>query len=220
MTIKEAYAYILDRLNKHSTDSGQNISERAFVGAFNQVQYLWFSQRLNVDEQTAEVTEELAQFLVEECKVPKKGKNGQFLYLEKPKDYFRYKRMYGLECGECNLTVYAEDVAEGSVNTLLSDEFQKPSAAWQETFFTVVGNTLRFYVDDFTCKEIGLLYYRCPKEVSMSYKSLDGKKVIGEDLDPELTKSDLYEVLNLTALFLAGDINDQSRFQTLANFTQ
>lgn len=205
MTVQEAYIYVLDRLNKDNTDASQSISQRAFISAFNKMQYFWMSKRLEVDDLNSEVQEELGQFLVPVSITPKQGDD--FLYIEKPVDYFRYKRMTGIDCGECGSKVYADKAEEGAAGTLLLDDFQNPSLEWQETFFTVVGKNLRFYAD-FKCDKLELIYYRNPLEINMV--------PVGANIDPELTGSDLYEVLDLTASLLASDIGDGGRFNTLS----
>jgi len=59
-----------------------------------------------------------------------------------------------------------------------------------------------------------LVYYRCPREIDMLGIISDCKGKA--DIDPELDKASLQEVLDLTTLLLAEDIMDQARYSTIA----
>lgn len=202
MNYEQLYTRIKDRLNKWSSNSGQNVPERVFIDTFNEAYYHWYNRLIKQKDKDQDIQESLQRFLKEECLKPRKGKTSLIISL--PKDYFYYSRVYG-NCsnGECEHEVYANPREEGNVNRLLRDSFHKPSFKWQDTFFTLSNNNIKFYTEDFTCDEIILIYYKCPDLLIK-----DGKI--------EIDKHDLEEVIDLTVQILAGDIQDP-RYSTITN---
>jgi len=206
---------MMDRLNKLDSGSGSKVSKRQFVNAFNKMQLHWMEKRVEMDEINKTIQTELQQFTEEHCKSPSIGKNKQYCTIDVPEDFFHYRRVFGINCGDCDHTVYAYAREEGAVNMLLLDDAQRPSMEWQETFFTIANDKIRFYTDgEFKCKQVTLVYYRCPREIDMLGIISDCKGKA--DIDPELDKASLQEVLDLTTLLLAEDIMDQARYSTIA----
>ena len=209
-----AYEKVKDRLNQLSTNQGQTISKYSFICAFNKAQYRWFERKIQYKERDQSTQEDLQKFLKEVCLAPTKNKLGH-LDINLPEDYYFYQRVYGKCKKGCEQEVYAYPREEANVNRLLNDSFHKPSFGWQETFFTLGNNKLRFYIDDFDCKEIVLVYYRCPKEIDMEGVCYpDGK--IGTDCNTEFDKGQLEELLDLTVQIMAADIN-HPRYNTITN---
>ena len=196
------YTRVKDKLNKWSSNSGQNVPERVFIDTFNEAYLHWYNRLIKIKDKNQDIQESLQTFLREECIKPKKGKLS--LLIDLPEDYFYYSRVYG-NCtnGECEHEVYANPREESNVNRLLKDGFHKPSFVWQDTFFTLGKDQIRFYTDNFNCDDIVLVYYKCP---TLLIK--DGKI--------EIDKVDLEEVIDLTVQILSGDIQDP-RYTTITN---
>lgn len=215
MNINTVYQIVKDRLNKGSTNFNQNVFERQFVFAFNKMQLHWLNTRIKLDEANQSIQESLQPF-IEESKTTPSSVHSEYISIPLPDNYFRYKRVKGLICGECNISVYAYPREETNAGRLLSDSTQNPSLEWEETFFTLGKNKLKFYTDGkFKCKELYLVYYRCPVSVDMAaIKYTDNQ---GTDIDPEFNKIELEEVIDLTVRLLAGDINDQSTYGITSN---
>jgi hypothetical protein len=212
MSVGTIYAKVKDRLNKGSSSHNQNITERQFVYAFNKMQLHWFDQRIKAEEADKVRQNELQQFIVDFCKTPTNNQKG-FYNIDLPEDFFYYKRVTATaKKGNCEGIIYAYPIEESLVNRYLQDEFNTPSFLWQETFFTIGADKLRVYHNnDFSVSEIYLVYYRCPKDIDMKgVTHIDGD---GVDVDSELTKTNLEEVIDLTVRLLSGDIMDSGRFQ-------
>lgn len=219
MTVNNAYQFIKDRLNKNNSGQNQGISQRQFVWAFNMAQYFWFDQRVKADNMDKVRQNELQQFIADICLTPSLNEKKMFYTINLPENYYYYEKAYAYAFkGECEHIIYGDPVEEGNVSKLLEDCFQEPSFEWQESFYTIGNDKLRFYhKDKFQIKEIILTYYRCPIEIDM-------EEIIDEsphsNINSELTKSSLYEVLNLTALIISGDIGDTNSFQAISNYLQ
>lgn len=214
MTNEEKYQIILDRVNKHNSGGGQIISRRHFVNAFNKMQYHWFDFRMKQDEVDKVRQNELQQFTRTVCLSPSKDSKLSAYTAKVPKDFYYLKRVSALSTqGDCELEVWGRLIEEGAVNEYLSDCFNTPSFEWQESFYTLANNKIRFYYKDFQIKELVVTYYKCPQEIDM-------EEVGGKDIPCELSKSNLHEVLDLTALVLSGDSNDTPTYQLIANYIQ
>ena len=214
-TVQEAYTYLQDRVNKLSSEESQSISKRQFVFTFNKAQLHWFEERVKVNEVNQIRQEELQRFVTDVCVTPTLDTKHDAYWINMPDNYFRYKRVFG-KCGSCDQTVYAYPRSEGNVNRLLQDSNYKPSLEWEETFFTIRDNKIYYYVDNFKCTEITLVYYRCPRPIDMEGISFEG---YGTNIHPEIDKVDLQEVIDLTAKIITGDIQDP-KYQTLSNSIQ
>lgn len=211
MNIQEVYLTVTDRLNKISTNNNQSISYHAFVRAFNKSQYAWIENRLKVKESNNIRLEELQQ-LVEtvEIKSNKFQKNPLKISVPFPDNYYRFSRLDAIS-GSCLLS--ARLVEESNITELLKNEHFKPSLNWEETLLTISNNNLHVWTNnEFTITSVLLNYYRKPVEVDIKgYVSFTGDS---QDINPEFTGSSLHEIIDLTVLTLAADINSEFIYQT------
>lgn len=216
MTVQQAYLYVSDRLNNLSTNANQKITPRQFVFSYNKVQEHWYDERLRVLESDLTRTEELQKYL-DTYKAPlnviNEGKSSQALEFSLPENYKHFSRIYGI-CGDCGLEVQGFIKEVGRVGRLLMDDFWKPCLEWEETIATLQNDKIQFYTGDFSCSELFLVYYRQLNPIDMEGIDFEG---YGTNVDPELDGSDLYEVLDLTALLISGDTQNPA-YQALTNF--
>lgn len=204
---------IQDRLNGGSTNRGQKLSKRQIVYAFNKAQLQWFTLLVKMDERDQITQEKIQKFLVNLCKAPTKDLKNSRYRLKLPDDYFWYQRVVGDSFNEeCSHEVYAYPTEEGAVNRNLSDSFSSPSLPWQETFFTVSNDYLNFYVKDFKVRTLNLHYYKCPREIDC--EGIIHSDRDGVNINPEVDKISLHEIIDLTVQILSSDIMDNNRFQT------
>jgi hypothetical protein len=213
MTVLECYQYIQNRLNKLSTNAGDNIEKFQFVEAFNACQLIWAEDRFKMDEVNTVRIDELQILLKTVDLIPIKVENKNYYEIALPTDYFHYKR--SVSNTPCQITNWLKK--EGDINQLLNDEFWKPSIEWGETICTIVGKKLRIYVDNFSISNLELLYYRYPTQINMKTAYPDANNDPTVDIDPEFQVSSLIEILNYTCLLLSGDTADQLNIQL---FTQ
>lgn len=216
MTVHECYQYIQNRLNKLSTNAGDNIEKFQFVEAFNTVQLMWAEDRFKMDEVNQVRIDELQPLLVTLDLKPVLVPNKNYYELPLPSNYFHYKR--SVSNTPCQITNWLKK--EGDINQLLNDEFWKPSIEWGETICTLVGNKLRIYIDNFSIDTVELLYYRYPRNINMKTAFVDANGNPTVDIDPEFQGSSLVEILNYTCLLLSGDTADQLNIQLFSQKNQ
>lgn len=208
MTILECYQYVQNRMNKLSTNSGDNIEKHQFVEAFNSSQLIWAEDRFKLDELNQVRIDELQRLLKSDTIIPALVKDNYYEG-DLPADYFHYKR--SVSYTPCRIVNWRKK--EGNINTLLHDEFNKPSLEWGETICTIVGEKLRIYVDNFSIQSVDLTYYRFPRIVNMktAFKDANGNPTV--DIDPEFEGASLIEILNYTCALLSGDVMNQFNLQ-------
>lgn len=214
MTVLECYEYMQERLNRLSTNSGDNIAKHSFVKAFNTMQLLWAEDRIKLNETNIIRTDETQQLLLDVLLSPV-AKNNYYEVLL-PDNYFHYKRSVSLVPCEIRNVL----VKEGNINSLLRNENWKPSTEWGETLCTLFGNKLRVYVDNFSISQINLVYYRLPKKINMSDGYSDVNGFTNTNIDPEFTGVNLLEILNSTCALLAADTTDQWNYQSFLQRNQ
>ena len=212
--IYEVYLSFIYRLNKLGTNAHQNISYPQFINLMNKAQLHWAEERIKVSEADIVRTDEVQQ-LLKEINVSSSRVDDIYSF-NLPEDYFHFKRSYS-KSKKCNTFVNNIQVEEGNINTLLVDEFSKPSEEWGETLLTIVGNKIKIY-SNFDLVDTKLIYYRLPKLMDIAgYTSLGGPST---NIDPEWTGSNLEEIIDLAVRIASGDIGDQLRFQMSANHEQ
>ena len=209
-TIKDCYQYVLNRLNKLSTNYGNSIETYKFTEALNAATLMWAENRIKLDETNIVRTDELQQLLLSKhINGVKSSLNNNYYEFDLPDDYFHYKRSTSFT--PCEITNWLKK--EANINLLLKDDNWKPSLEWGETLCTIVGNKIRVYVDNFIVEKIHLVYYRIPIQVSMASPDPDINGNTQIDIDPEFKNQNLIEILNITAQILAGDTEDQWNYQ-------
>ena len=210
MTVLDCYKYVQERLNRLSSNKGNNIPKHSFVSAFNSVQLAWVEDRAKLAERNIVRTDEIQQ-LLKETSFNSPVLKTNWYEVDLPADYFHYKRSTSI--AECELRNIL--VKEGDINSLLRNDNWKPSVEWGETLCTLVGNKLRVYIDNFTINSVYLLYYRLPLNINMDDGNNDVNGIPTTDVDPEFNGSSLIEILNMTSELLAADNADQWNLQAM-----
>jgi len=206
MTIRESYLYVQNRLNKLSTNSGDNIEPFKFIEAFRAAHYHWIEDRFKLDGTNTTRIDEIQILLKTIILETKKETNHVIVSL--PDDYLHFERATGLPC---DIRIWLK--SEADINVLLQDDFWKPSYEWQETLGTLQSNTLKVYTDNFNIDQVLLAYYRHPVQVNMStgYTDINGEPTV--DVDSEFDGSSIREILNITCQMLSGDTANQFGYQ-------
>lgn len=208
MTALESYQFVQNRLNRLSTNYGDNIPKYQFVEAFNAAQLHWCEDRFKIDQTNITRKDEIQRLIVD-TNIKQLVSKDNYYELDLPEDYLHYIRSISLT--PC--PVYNFLKKEGDINRLLLDEFWKPSLEWQETICTIKDSKLRIYVDNFTIESVNLIYYRFPIPINLStgYNDVNGTATFNQD--PEFKGSSLLEILNLTCQLISGDTSDQWGYQ-------
>jgi hypothetical protein len=184
MTIQEAYLAFIDTVNRNATNNNLNVDKARFVISFNETQIRYLEWLLN--KRNEDVIRHASPMLVLDKNLIKSSSSDNHDNFDLPKDYFDLS----------NLTVYASskkcknskmqsfEVKGENIDELLSDEFNKPSFYYRETFYLTNSNDVSVYKDNFSIDKVKLSYYRYPNKVDIEgYEKIDGSN--SSDINPE-----------------------------------
>ena len=213
---------IKERLNKLSSQDYDNIECWQIAEAFNKAQIEWVRRQVhgnNIrkegDESSKMMIDDL-QVLLTEHDFTGVNRDVYFETAVLPENYLYYKAVNVRSKTNCcpnrSMSCYLAEVAD--VSNLIIDPFKKPSAAWGETFMTMLGNRFRIYHNgEFEIVDPKLIYYRKPRNVSFQNCVDPATEQVTLDVESEF-KDDIVElILEDAAAILAGDMEAFNQYQ-------
>lgn len=223
MNIKTCHLYLTDKLNKLSSNFNQNLPYHSCVRAINEAIYYWFDERLKVEERDKTIQREL-QFLIEDKELVPSLIEDKFNEYDLPIDYYHPSLLLvDARLDQCFICIHSSLVENSNVSILLNDEVTKPDYEWEQCFHTIRNNKVVIYKDtknNYDLDKIVLHYYRKPLLVNMASGHIDESGILTSDINLEFPESSSFEILDIAAKILAGNINDQGRFQYNQQLTQ
>lgn len=207
---------VKQRLNKLDSQDYDNLESWMIVEAFNKGMVDWCRRNLHGnnlyktgDEASKRRIDDM-QILLTEIPINLNRADAYYVYNPLPTDYFEWKRVSALSntacCGNRRMVIYLAE--EANVDTLLRDEYKKPSFEWGETFCTMQGGTLRIYTNnEFEIPTAQLTYYRQPLRIQiLGVVDPYTNAVSTVEVECEF-KDDIVELLiDEAAKVIAGDI--------------
>lgn len=212
------------RLNKLSSNDYDNLENWQIIEAFNKAQVEWVRRMLHGNNLYKE-GDELSKRRIDDLQIlltelPLVGtSNDQYFQTTNfpPANYLEYKRVSTNAVTDCcpepsSMTVYLGEVA--NVDLYLRDPLKRPDFEWGETFLTILNNTIRIYLRDFTLSNPVLTYYRQPRGIEFTGVLNPYTGVVSTvDVTSEF-KDDIVEViLDDAAALIAGDIENFNQMQ-------
>ena len=212
MKIEEAYIRFVDIVNRNMTNNNVNVDKIRFIFLFNSasIKYLsWILEKRNED-----VIRQVAPFLVLDSGLSVLEKQTQFDKYILPKDYFDLANVSVFATkGNCiNQKLFTFEVKSENTEELLSDENNKPSFEYRETFYLTASKNLIVYKDSFDIESVVLAYYRYPKKVDIEgYFKEDGTASVS--VDPEFDDRAIEKILLVMAKDFTATNGDTTGFQ-------
>lgn len=212
------------RLNKLSSNDYDNLENWQIIEAFNKAQVEWVRRMLHGNNLYKE-GDELSKRRIDDLQIlltelPLVGtSNDQYFQTTNfpPANYLEYKRVSTNAVTDCcpeprSMTVYLGEVA--NVDLYLRDPLKRPDFEWGETFLTMLNNTIRIYLREFTLSNPVLTYYRQPRGIEFAGVLNPYTGVISAiDVTSEF-KDDIVElILDDAAALIAGDIENFNQMQ-------
>lgn len=212
------------RLNKLSSNDYDNLENWQIIEAFNKAQVEWVRRMLHGNNLYKE-GDELSKRRIDDLQIlltelPLLGtSNDQYFQTTNfpPANYLEYKRVSTNAVTDCcpeprSMTVYLGEVA--NVDLYLRDPLKRPDFEWGETFLTMLNNTIRIYLREFTLSNPVLTYYRQPRGIEFAGVLNPYTGVVSAvDVTSEF-KDDIVElILDDTAALIAGDIENFNQMQ-------
>lgn len=212
MKIEEAYIRFVDIVNRNMTNNNVNVDKIRFIFLFNSasIKYLsWILEKRNEDD-----IRQIAPFLILDSELKVSDKQFQFNKYELPKDYFDLANVSVFATkGSCvNQKLFTFEVKSEDTEELLSDENNKPSFDYRETFYLTASNELVVYKEKFDIESVLLAYYRYPKKVDIEgYFKEDGTASV--NVDPEFSERAIEKILLIMAKDFTATNGDVNGFQ-------
>ena len=207
---------VKERLNKLDSQDFDNLQAWQIIEAFNKGQVDWCRRNLHGnnlyktgDEGSKRRIDDM-QILLSEVNINLAKKDLYFESPTLPADYFEWKRISARSKTDCcdnrRMVIYLAE--EANVDTLLRDQYKKPSYEWGETFCTLNGGKVRIYTNnEFEIASAKLTYYRQPRYIQIAGVVNPYTNIVSVvDVESEF-KDDIVEVLiDEAAKIIAGDI--------------
>lgn len=213
---------IKERLNKGDSADYDNIECWQVREAYNKAQLEWYRRQIHGKNDTHEGDENTSQRVDDLQSLLKQviiDVNDYKIYYETktlPDDYFHIKRITPfVSKGKCKGKMIKSTLREEvNVDEYLQDYSIQPSFEFEETFHTMINNTVRIYTNkEFSVDYIKMVYYRIPREVNFTgCQNMDGSS--GVQIDPELRDDVVELIIDDAVSILAGDIESPNVFQT------
>ncbi len=217
MRLLEGYLYVLQKLNKLTTNSNQKIAKYHFVQSFNRAQYSWLDIKLRQEEANETIQRQLRQLITSKENLKLKSKKDIYSLYELPLDYYHTSNILGYSNG-CKVDI--SEVEESNATSLWFNDMSVPSLEFEQSFASFESKYLKVYKKNFEFTRVNLTYYRRPNEVDLDSGYINADGLASKNIDTEWETSNLYEILDLVVKDLAFDIMDASRFQLMAQATK
>lgn len=212
MKIEEAYIRFVDIVNRNMTNNNVNVDKIRFIFLFNSasIKYLsWILEKRNEDD-----IRQAAPFLILDSELKNLEKQTGFNKYKLPKDYFDLANVNVFATkGNCvNQRLFTFEAKSENTEELLSDENNKPSFEYRETFYLTASNNLVVYKDNFDIESVVLSYYRFPKKVDIEgYFKENGSASV--NIDPEFNDRAIEKILLIMAKDFTATNGDTTGFQ-------
>ena len=184
MTIQDTYIRFLDLANRNATNNRVNVDKPRFIMMYNDIQrrYVeWVLEKRNEDE-----IRYIQLLLVNDKQLTVKDNRQTYTSYSLPVDYFDFSNVSIQASSSCcpKVRMTAFEVKSENREELLTDEFNKPSIDYAETFYYFSDNSILIYKDNFDISNVKLTYYRYPRLVDIGgYINLNNAP--STDIHPE-----------------------------------
>jgi hypothetical protein len=212
---------VKERLNKLDSADYDNIECWQIREAFNKAQLEWIRRQIHGknqthegDESTDQRVDDLQQLLAP-AKIFVNDYKTYFETRDLPTNYLHLKRCtpYASK-GKCKGKQIKSTLREeANVDEYLQDWSMQPSFEFEETFHTMINNSIRIYTNkEFSVDYVKIIYYRFPQLIDFTgCVHLDGST--GVQTDPELRDDIVELIIDDAVSILAGDIESPNQFQ-------
>ena len=155
------YQKLLEKGNKNFTNGTISLDRARAVYLFNEEQNKFIEnslqKRSNFDIQDIRV-------LLSRQKLKQYKLDSNFTSFELPKNFFSFVNIEVIAsngiCGSAKMLPI--QIKPENTQEILSDEFNKPSFEFREIPYTIEGDTVKLFTDNFTIDSVHLNYYRYP----------------------------------------------------------
>lgn len=208
MKIQEAYLILLDKLNALGTNYSQKIVPHVAMRSMNEAIGYWYDDRLRLVEANETIQREL-QSLIKTKRVGLSEFSERYNAYLLPNDFYSISKVSlkaSNDCCEANLVSTLKE--NKNIEILYTNGLSTPDFEFEQTFHTLKTGQIFVYKKDFRILEVNLDYYKKIPEVDMATNYLHFDGTPSKDIDLILEGSSAYEIIEITAKLLAGNLQD------------
>jgi len=208
ITPLEVYKEFLLRVNKNDTNKNINVPRGEFVLLFNEQVLLWLDNYIT-DNLGTDIIEDIAEMYEPDKELTQLADQETFTSFNLPVYFFKKASVYLTATkGECSgVVMVAWDFKPKNKNFTIQNANLVPSFEYQETNYSLAGNTLILYKSDFTIDKAYLSYYRKPAQLDIEgYKRLDGSQSANSSTDLDNAQIALGRYENIQGTQIAASV--------------
>lgn len=212
MNINEIYLKFLEKVNKNFTNDNISVDKSRFVFIYNEAQNRfveWVLEKRNEDD-----IRDIQFLLVNDKELVYKDKTiNNYNYLL-PKDFFSFSniQVFASNSSCKNVRLDSFEVKTEEKFIYLEDEFNKPSLKARETFYTLGGDCINIFYDDFQISKAYLTYYRYPKKVDIEgYITIDNNQSV--NINPEFDDKIIDRIISIAAKIFNSNSDNLQKIQ-------
>lgn len=198
MDINEVYLKFLEEVNKNFTNDNISVDKGRFIYIYNKVQNRfveWILEKRNEDD-----IRDIQFLVINDKELIYKDKTLNHFDFKLPNDFFSFStlQVYASNDKCKNVRFDCFEVKTEEKFIYLEDEFNKPSFKARETFYTIGGDCVNIFYDDFTINKAYLTYYRYPKQVDIEgYVKIDNTN--STNVHPEFDDKIINRIISVAA---------------------
>ena len=207
MNPQEVYNILLDKVNKLSSNGNSLLYPHIAARTINEAVYYWYDRRLREAEKDLTVQREVSPFIVSTNLIVSEINDIYNSYIL-PDDFYLMNQLRVLGSnGSCSHYLDTLFIENNNIQEYYLNDLYTPDFGWQQTLASLKGGNLIVYKKDFGLS-VEIDYYRTilPFDIKSDYVHIDGTP--SRDLELEFSNSNAYEIINLAAMLITGNLTD------------
>lgn len=167
MTAEQIEQSILIQLQANGTTDKIQTNRGRIAVTYNRVQNQVIEYLIDKSDDDNRYLQKIKELNIKLNKVPTVKEN--LSKFELPKNYFDFINVEAFASKEdCkNQRLNLREIKGANKNTLLTDEFSKPSFKYRESLYLIAKDTINFYKEGFEIDNAYMDYYRYPTQMSL-----------------------------------------------------
>lgn len=213
MKVKDSFLRFIQRMNESATGRNQAVNKSKFAESFNKNYISVIREYL--DSKDSDKIDMIKELLVPNRELLKTINDKDFDVFQLPKDYIEYDHLTTTATqGGCTSKITVFPIKGRNTNSILEDEYNKPSFFYREAPFKIISDTVRIYKDGFSIDVVKLDYYKYPQGIQLLSPTDPESDFI--NIDFEVTDAIINEVIDKTVLEYSLSIEDYNKFSAEA----
>jgi hypothetical protein len=215
MRIIDVYLSLKARVEQNLTNGGVSLDKPRFVMLFNESTLKYVDDILT--RKADDGIKDIQRLIREDVSLERRSSSLHKVTFSLPSDYRSFANVWGVaestgsnKCKASDFLLWEAKLQ--NTHELLFDEFNKPSFRYRETFYTIGGDGISVYTDDFTMASLYMTYYRQPLKIDIEgYTGADGRPSV--NIDPEFEDNSVVRIMDIAVKEFHKNVNELEKLQ-------